>query len=39
MNHIFLKFNYFLLKMPKIIEIGSIVPAEKRDSKTLPMHI
>ena len=28
------KFNYSLLRMPKIMEIGHIIPAEKRDSKT-----
>jgi len=38
-NHIFFKFNYSLLRKPEIIEIGSIVPAEKRDSKTKPTRI
>ena len=33
-NNIFFKFHYFLLKMPKITEIGQIVLAEKRDSET-----
>ena len=33
-KNIFLKFNYSLLRMPKIMEIGHIIPAEKRDSKT-----
>ena len=33
-NNIFLKFDHFLLRMLKIIEIGQIFPAEKRDSKT-----
>ena len=33
-NNIFFKFHYSLLRMQKIIEIGQIVPAEKRDSKT-----
>ena len=27
-DNIFLKFNYSLLSMPKILEIGYIVPAE-----------
>ena len=30
----FLKFDHSLLRMPKIIEIGQIFPAEKRDFKT-----
>ena len=33
-NDIFLKFHHFLLRMPIIVEIGLIVPAEKRDYKT-----
>ena len=33
-NNIFLKFDDSLLRMPKLIEIGYIIPAEKRDSKT-----
>ena len=33
-NSIFLKFYHLLLRMPKIMEIGLIIPAEKRDSKT-----
>ena len=33
-NSIFLKFDHCLLRMPKIMEIGSIILAEKRDSKT-----
>ena len=33
-NSIFLKFDHSLLRMPKIIEIGLIFSAEKRDSKT-----
>ena len=33
-KNIFLNFNYSLLRMPKIMEIGHIIPAEKRDSKT-----
>ena len=35
LNSIFLKFDHFLIKMSKIInQIGLIIPAEKRDSKT-----
>ena len=33
-NNSFLKFDHFLLRMPKIIEIGQIFPAEKRNGKT-----
>ena len=33
-NKIFLELHYSLLRMPKIIEISWIVPAEKCDSKT-----
>ena len=33
-NNIFLKFHYYLLRMPKIIEIGWIFHSEKRESKT-----
>ena len=33
-NDIFLKFSHSLFKMPKIVEIDEIFPAEKRDSKT-----
>ena len=33
-NNSFLKFDHFLLRRPKIIEIGQIFPAEKRDWKT-----
>ena len=33
-NSIFLKFEHFLQRIPKIMEIGLIIPAEKRDSKT-----
>ena len=33
-NNAFLKFDRSLLRMPKIMEIGWIIPAEKRDSKT-----
>ena len=33
-NNIFLKFEHSLLRMRKIIEIGEIISAEKRDSKT-----
>ena len=33
-NSIFLKVDQSLLRMPKIMEIGEMVPAEKRDSKT-----
>ena len=33
-NSILLNFDHSLLRMPKIIEIGSIIPAEKPDSKT-----
>ena len=32
MNNIFLKFDYSLLRMSKIMEIGWIIPAEKRVS-------
>ena len=35
-NNIFLKFDHSLLRMPEIIEIGQIIPAEKADSKTQP---
>ena len=34
MNNIFLKFDYSLLRMPKIVEIGLIILAETTDSKT-----
>ena len=35
MNNIFLKLDHSLLTlMPKIMEIGEIIPAEKCDSKT-----
>ena len=34
MNNIFLKFHHFLLRIPKIIQISQIIPAEKRDWKT-----
>ena len=34
MNSIYLKFDHSLLRKPKLIEIGLIIPAEKRDSKT-----
>ena len=37
-NDVFLKFRS-LLTMPKITEIGQIVPAEKHDSKTKPSCI
>ena len=33
-NSSFLKCDHSLLRMPKILEIGKIIPAEKRDSKT-----
>ena len=33
-NNIFLKFHYYLLRMPNIIEIGWIFYSEKRKSKT-----
>ena len=33
-NKIFLKFNYYLLGMQKIVEIGWIFHSEKRGSKT-----
>ena len=33
-NNIFLKFHYYLLRMQKILEIGRIFHAEKRESKT-----
>ena len=33
-NNSFLKFDHSLLRMPKIIEIGQIFAAEKRDWKT-----
>ena len=32
-NSIFLNFDHSLLRMPKIIEIGSIIPAEKPEQK------
>ena len=32
-KNIFLKLHHSLLRMPKIIEIGQIISAEKRDSK------
>ena len=32
-DNIFLKFDHSLLRMPKIIEIGEIIPAEKRFQK------
>ena len=31
LNSIFLKFDNFLIRMPKIMKIGLIIPAEKRD--------
>ena len=33
-NNIFLKFHYYLLRTPKIIEIGYIFHSEKRKSET-----
>ena len=33
-NNNFLEFDHTLLRMPRILEIGQIFPAEKRDSKT-----
>jgi len=33
-NNSFLKLDHSLLRMPKIIETGSIFPVENRDSKT-----
>ena len=33
-NNISSKFDCSLLRIPTIIEIGLIIPAEKRDSKT-----
>ena len=33
-ENFFLKFDHSLLRMPKIMEIGSIIPAEKPDWKT-----
>ena len=33
-NNIFLKFDYYLLRMQKIVEIGWIFHSEKRESKT-----
>ena len=38
-NNIFLKFHYYLLRMPKILEIGWIFHSEKRKSKTWPTRI
>ena len=37
-NTISFKLHHSLLRVPKIIEIGEIVPAEKRDSKTYITH-
>ena len=34
MNNSFLKLDHFLLRMPKITEIGQVFPVEKRDFKT-----
>ena len=33
-NNSFLTFDHSLLRMPKLIEVGKIISAEKRDSKT-----
>ena len=32
-KNIFLELHHSLLRMPKIVEIGQIISAEKRDSK------
>ena len=38
-NNIFLKINHSFLKMPKIVEIGEIFPAEKRAIQKRDQHL
>ena len=38
-NNSFLKFDRSLVRMTKIVEIGHIFPAEKRDWKASPTRI